>query len=296
MTAELSDIFKTKDEGVKTIIDIVEEVYRDAQAIYYVSADMELMDVSKALREPMKIAAANWAASAWLLKCKCVDWDIRNALFIDIGSTTTTITPMVDCEIKVRGFNDPDKLVYGELVYTGVLRGNVATIVNRIPYKGFYANVSSERFALMGDVHLILGYIRSEEYTTETADGRDRTVEDAAQRLARLPCADSNLMNFNEIIEMARYIYEKQVFKIFEAIMQIRSWLASQGIDLNKFTVITAGIGEYLAAEASRRSGFRKIISINELVGSRIASVLPAYASALMVIDKVISHGEVSNT
>ena len=296
MTAELSDVFKTKDEGVKTVIDIIEEVYSDAQARYYVSVDMELMKASKALKNPMKIAAANWAASAWLLKRKCVDWGIYNALFIDIGSTTTTLIPMVNCEIKVRGFNDPDKLVYGELVYTGVLRGNVATIVDRIPYKGFYAKVSSERFALMGDVHLVLGYISSEEYTTETADGQGRTIKEAAQRLARLPCADSNIMNFSEIIEMARYIYEKQVFKIFEAIMQIRSWLASQGIDLDEFTVITAGIGEYLATEASRRSGFKKIISINQLVGSRVASVLPAYASALMVLDKVISHGKTSST
>ena len=296
MTAELSDIFKTKDEGVKTIIDIVEEVYRDARARYYVSVDMELMDSSKALKNPMKIAAANWAASAWLLKYKCMDWSIRDALFIDIGSTTTTLIPMVNCEIKVRGFNDPDKLIYGELVYTGVLRGNVATIVDRVPYKGFYANVSSERFALMGDVHLILGYVSSDEYITETADGRGKTIEEAAQRLARLPCADSNIMNFSEIVEIARYIYEKQVFKIFEAIMQIRSWLASQGIDLDKFTVITAGIGEHLAVEASKRAGFKKIISINELIGSKVASVLPAYASALMVLSKVVSHGEACST
>jgi Predicted transcriptional regulator/sugar kinase len=105
-----------------------------------------------------------------------LEWGISNALFIDIGSTTTTIIPMVKCNVKIRGYTDPEKLVFGELVYTGVLRGNVATLVDKVPYKGFYARVSSERFSLIGDVHLLLGHISSEDYTTETADGRGKQL------------------------------------------------------------------------------------------------------------------------
>jgi probable H4MPT-linked C1 transfer pathway protein len=290
MTAELSDAFKTKHEGVNTIREIVEEVYRDAKAVYYVSTDMELVDSSEASRSYLKIAAANWAASAWLLQHKCFDWDLHDVIFIDIGSTTTTIIPMVDCNVKVRGYTDPEKMVCGELVYTGVLRGNVATLVDKIPYKGFYARVSSERFSLMGDVHLLLGHISSGDYTTETADGRGTSLEEAVQRIARVPCADSGMVSFEEAVEMARYIYERQVFAVFEALMQVRSWLASQGVRLDKFSAITAGLGEFLAAEASRRAGFRRIVSINELVGEKVASVLPSYASALMVFNKVISR------
>uniref|UniRef100_A0A7C1TB33 H4MPT-linked C1 transfer pathway protein n=1 Tax=Thermofilum pendens TaxID=2269 RepID=A0A7C1TB33_THEPE len=287
MTAELSDIFKTKHEGVKTIIEVVDDVYSDAKGVYYVSADMKLVGPPEALRNYLKIAAANWAASAWLLERKCLDWGVRDAVFIDIGSTTTTIIPMVDCSIRVRGYTDPEKLVYGELVYTGVLRGNVAALVDRVPYKGFYARVSSERFSLMGDVHLLLGHISSEDYTTETADGRGTTLEEAMQRIARVPCADSDTISLEEAVEIARYIYEKQVFAVFEALMQVRSWLASQGVKLDKLTAITAGLGEFLAAEASRRAGFKRVVSINELVGEKVASVLPSYASALMVLDKV---------
>lgn len=290
ITAELSDIFKTKREGVKTIIEIVDNVYSDAKGVYYVSADMKLVDSSKALENYLKIAAANWAASAWLLEYKCLEWGVHDAVLIDIGSTTTTIIPMVNCRIRVRGYTDPEKLVYGELVYTGVLRGNVAALVDRVPYKGFYARVSSERFSLMGDVHLLLGHIGSEDYTTETADGRGTTLEEAVRRIARVPCADSDMVSFNEAVEIARYVYERQVFAVFEALMQVRSWLASQGVELDRLTAITAGLGEFLAAEASRRAGFRKIVSINELVGEKVASVLPSYASALMVLNKVANH------
>ena len=290
MTAELSDVFKTKFEGVKTIVEIVEDVYRDSRGVYYVTVDMNLVDYSVAVRDYLKVAAANWAASAWLMKYKCEEWNIRDAILIDIGSTTTTIIPMVNCSIRVRGYTDPEKLVYGELVYTGVLRSNVATLVDRVPYKGFYARVSAERFALIGDVHLLLGHITSEDYTTETANGRGRSVEEAMQRIARVPCADSDIISLEEAVEIARYVYEKQVFAVFEALMQIRSWLVSQSVKLDDFTVITAGLGEFLAAESSRRAGFRRIVSINELVGEKVASVLPSYATALMVLDKVTSY------
>ena len=287
MTAELSDVFKTKYEGVKTIVEIVEDVYKDSRGVYYVTVDLNLVDYAVAVREYLKVAAANWAATAWLMKYKCSEWDILNAILIDIGSTTTTIIPIVDCDIRVRGYTDPEKLVYGELVYTGILRGNVATLVDRVPYKGYYARVSSERFSLIGDVHLILGHISSEDYTTETANGRGKSLEEAVQRLARVPCADSDTISFEEAVEIARYIYERQVFTVFEALMQIRSWLASQRVKLDKFTVITAGLGEFLAAEASKRAGFKRVVSINDLVGEKIAGVLPSYASALMVLERV---------
>jgi probable H4MPT-linked C1 transfer pathway protein len=287
MTAELSDIFKTKYDGVKTIVEITEDVYRDSRGIYYVTVDMNLVNSIEAVKNYLRVAAANWAATAWLMRYKCSEWGVYNAILIDIGSTTTTIIPMVNCNIRVRGYTDPEKLVYGELVYTGILRGNVATIVDRVPYKGFYARVSSERFSLIGDVHLILGHITSEDYTTETADGRGKSLEEAVQRLARVPCADSDIISFEEAIEIARYIYERQVFMVFEALMQIRSWLTSQKVKLDEFIVITAGIGEFLAAEAGKRAGFKRTVSINDLVGERIASVLPSYASALMVLDKV---------
>lgn len=288
MTAELSDIFKTKYEGVRTIVEVVEDVYSDSKGVYYVTVDIDLIHSTKAVENYLRVAAANWAATAWLMKYKCYEWGIHDAVLVDIGSTTTTIIPIVDCDVRVRGYTDPEKLTYGELVYTGVLRGNVATLVSSVPYRGFYTRVSSERFSLIGDIHLILGHISSEEYTTETADGRGKSLEEAIQRIARIICADSNIISPKEAVEIARYIYEKQILTVFEALMQVRSWLVSQGVNLEGFTVITAGLGEFLAAEASRRAGFKKIVSINELIGEKVANVLPSYASALMVLSKVV--------
>ncbi len=173
-------------------------------------------------------------------------------------------------------------------MYTGVLRSNVATIVDKVPYKGFFARVSSERFALSGDVHLVLGYINSSEYSTETADGRGKSVGEAVDRLSRVPCSDSEILNFYEVREIARYIYEVQVFKIFEAIMQLKSRIASMGIDPDSLKVIVAGLGKHIAIEAARRANLKTFIDIDDLIGAKISPVLPSYGAALMMYSKVI--------
>ena len=84
-----------------------------------------------------------------------------------------------------RGKTDLEKLMCGELVYTGSLRTNVAAIVHSIPIRNGVAGVASELFALSGDVHLVLGNISEEDYTSETADGRGKTVPEALARLSQ---------------------------------------------------------------------------------------------------------------
>lgn len=219
MTAELSDIFPSKDIGVRNVVEIVEDVFSDAIERFYVAYDLRLIRAEEVYTNTIAVAAANWAASAWLLEKISVDHGIENALFVDIGSTTTTIIPLIHGKAVVRARTDPDKLVYGELVYLGTLRTDVSSIVSRVPYKGLYAGVCRERFALMGDVQLILGYIDSASYTTETADGRGKSVEEAMARLSRVVCADMSMVNPIEVKEIARYIHESAVFKVFEAIV-----------------------------------------------------------------------------
>lgn len=286
MTAELSDVFFSKDEGVIKIVESVEKIFNDAIKLLFVDIDMNLIDVNKVRKNPIKVAAANWAASAWLLKRIANNLKI-NVIFIDIGSTTTTIIPIVDGEVFVRGKTDSEKLLYGELVYLGTLRTDITSFVDKIPFKGFYIGLCRERFALVGDIHLILKHIKPEDYTTETADNRGKSIEEAFARLARVICADSYSLNVYEIEEIARYVYETQIFKIFEALIQIKSWIASLNINPNLFTVVVAGIGKHIAIEAAKRAEFSKIIDIDEIIGKPLAPVIPAYGVAMMIADMV---------
>lgn len=282
MTAELSDIFRNKSEGVRFIVKAVEKVFNDAHSRFYVNVEGKLISHLEATRKPLNVAAANWAASAWLISKK-----FNNCVFIDIGSTSTTIVPIVDGKISVRGFTDPEKLVYGELVYLGVLRTNICSIVSEVPYKGLFARVSSEKFALSGDVCLALNKVSVEDYTTETADGRGRSLRECLDRLARVPCADNEILNDSEIVEIARYIYETMVFKVFKALIQVRTRILSLGYDLNVFKACTAGLGSFLAKEAALRAGFKDVVDISNIYGINISQVFPAYAAALMALERL---------
>ena len=140
-------------------------------------------------QDPLGVAAANWAATGWLVAQR-----VKDCVVVDVGSTSASIIPIVNGQVAARGKTDLDKLICGELVYTGSLRTNVAAIVHSVPVRGEVAGVASELFALSADVHLVLGNITEKQYTCETADGRGKTMPEALARLARVVCADTEML------------------------------------------------------------------------------------------------------
>lgn len=280
MTAELSDAYGSKREGVTHVLDCVAKVFTDVQVyILDVEANLRLMEEAKL--EPLKVAAANWPATGWM-----VAQLIADCIILDIGSTTTSIIPVVDGEVAAMGKTDLEKLQNGELVYTGSLRTNVATVVNSIPIRGRMTRVSSELFALSGDVHLILGNINEEDYTTETADGKGKTRIECLARLARVVCADIEMLSELEIVEMARYIYEAQVEQVADGLRQVYGRLKLHVKE--KIPVVATGFGrEFLVKKAAQRAGFHQIIDLGELMGSGAAIASPSVGVALMVATKL---------
>ena len=160
MTAELSDAYQTKREGVNHILGCFMQTFANVP-IYVLNTEAKLEPPRVALRQPLGVAAANWAATGWL-----VAQQLKNCVVVDVGSTSTSIIPIVNGQVAARGKTDLDKLLCGELVYTGSLRTNVAAIVQSIPIRDGVASVSSELFALSADIHLILGNITVEDYTS----------------------------------------------------------------------------------------------------------------------------------
>ena len=145
----------------------------------------ELVPVAAARARPWDVAAANWVATALAVADAHPD-----ALLIDVGSTTVDVIPIAGGRVAATGRNDLERLLAGELVYTGVLRTNLAAIAPRVPVRGEWCPVASEYFAISADVHLVLGHLAPEAYDCPTPDGRPATVEFARERIARLVCSD----------------------------------------------------------------------------------------------------------
>jgi (4-(4-[2-(gamma-L-glutamylamino)ethyl]phenoxymethyl)furan-2-yl)methanamine synthase len=245
MTAELSDTFASKREGVLFVLQNLNDCFHDLPA-YVFSVSGEFVPLGRAKSRPLEFAASNWLASATWIAMK-----IPDCLIIDVGSTTTDILPIIDGQVCVSGRTDTDRLASGELVYTGVLRTNLAAIVSSVPVHGRPCRVASEYFAISGDIHLILGNLAPDDYVCTTPDGRPPSIDSACKRVARLVCADTEMLSIAEIIEMSRFIYHQQVCLIRDGIEQV----ISRFPDLRSRTVIPLGSGAFLGEAAAKDMG-----------------------------------------
>jgi probable H4MPT-linked C1 transfer pathway protein len=282
MTAELSDAYRTKREGVNHILECVAQVF-PVTPIFVLDVEAALRSIEEARAEPLKVAAANWAATGWM-----VSQLIKTCVVIDVGSTSTSIIPVIDGRISAAGKTDLEKLMNGELVYTGGLRTNVAAIMNSIPVRGGVARVSSELFAQSGDVHLLLGNITEEEYTVETADGRGKTRTEAMARLARVVCADIEMLNEQEIVQIAKYVYNRQIEQVVDGLSQVYARIKPYANAKAKIGAVITGLGkDFLARKAAQQVGIAEIIDLSELVQSDIATVSTAVGVAWMVASKL---------
>lgn len=275
MTAELSDVYQTKRDGVKHILGCVKEVFFDVP-VYVLNIDTTLKTLKDAMAVPLGVAAANWVASGWL-----VSQYFENCVVVDVGSTSTSIIPIVGGKLAAQGMTDLDKLVCGELVYTGSLRTNLAAIVQTVPVKEAVSTVSSELFALSGDVHLILGNIKSEQYISETADGKGTTRKEALIRLARLLCADTEMLTKKELTSIAQYIYEKQIQQITAGLSQVYN--RTKKAASSKVPVLVAGLGKnFLAYKAAEQVKADMIMDLGELLPNNVSLAVPAVGVALI--------------
>jgi (4-(4-[2-(gamma-L-glutamylamino)ethyl]phenoxymethyl)furan-2-yl)methanamine synthase len=269
MTAELSQMFRTKREGVTFVLDAMETAFPSSE-IRVFAVDGRFLAPDDARVEPLAVAAANWSATAHL-----VALDHPDTLLIDIGTTTTDIIPIGGGLVVARGRTDPERLASGELVYTGALRTPAEAIVSEIPLRGETVAVSAEGFALAGDAHLWRGDLAPADYTVPTPDGRPATKEFAGERLARVICADRELLDEMAIAAVADALADAQVRRVGAAIRRVLARHPSLA------TAVVTGLGAFLAKEAARSAGLT-VVSLASRFGNAAARFAPAAAVALL--------------
>ncbi|GAB4244169.1 MAG: hydantoinase/oxoprolinase family protein [Thermoleophilia bacterium] len=276
MTAELSDAFRTKREGVLFVLDAMEQAL-PRTPLHLLSITGDFVPAESARRRPLDFAATNWVASALF-----VAEHHPECVLIDVGSTTTDIIPIRGGEIVAEGRTDLARLASGELIYTGVLRTNPNTLAGTVPVRGRMCRVSAEYFAVMADVYILLGRLSSEEYTCATPDGRGTSREAAAERLARLVCADGEMLNDEDILKVAVYLYEKQLQQISEGLLQV----LSRFDDAYDAPMVVAGTGSFLALEVGRRLGC-EVLEAGRTWPGVGSTVLPASAAACLLAQRL---------
>jgi (4-(4-[2-(gamma-L-glutamylamino)ethyl]phenoxymethyl)furan-2-yl)methanamine synthase len=242
-TAELVDVFASKREGVLSVLDAASRAL-PGRRLTVMTIDGGLIGLDEARTAPLRCAAANWMATAQLV----AGW-LADAILIDCGGTTTDLIPIAGGQVVAQGRTDLERLLAGELVYTGALRTNVAAIVSHVPIGGRPCPVSSELFAIAADAHLLRGSLTPEQCTCTFPDDRGTAPDEVCSRLARTVCADPEELADGDLGAIAAAVEEAQIGSITQALHRVASGLAAE------VPVVAVGVGAFLARAAAQRSG-----------------------------------------
>jgi probable H4MPT-linked C1 transfer pathway protein len=250
MSGELADCFESKMEGISFIVDAVKNAFRSAR-FYGTDGHFHVGAVPQ-------LAAANWLASADYLRAEFPD-----AVLLDIGSTTADVIPLARFA-SMKGLTDLRRLQKGYLIYTGMLRGNIATLLQSVTLEGVVTPVSSEYFAVSADAHLVLGHITPALYSCDTPDKKEKTRMASLRRLARVVCADPDEIGPEGAYQIAEQFWEKQRGLICDQVQRVAT-------EFHAAEIIIAGIGAPLFA---RELGGT---DLNTVLGP-VSKTLPAFS------------------
>jgi hypothetical protein len=272
MTAELSQAFRTKREGVAFVLGALARAF-PADPLHVYTVGGRFVTPAAAAADPLAVAASNWMATATL-----VGRFVPDGILVDIGTTSTDIIPLEGGRVAARGRTDPARLLSRELVYTGAVRTPAEALVREVPLWDGRAAVSAEGFATIGDAHVWLGRLAPSDYTAPTADGRPATRELAGERLARVVCGDREMLDDAAIDAIARALTEAQVELVADGIRRVRMGFPAAA------TAVVTGLGDFIAAEAARRAGLG-VVALAERLGAA-ARTAPAAAVAWLLADE----------
>jgi probable H4MPT-linked C1 transfer pathway protein len=132
--------------------------------------------------------------------------------------------------------------------------------------------VAAEHFALLADVHRFLGRISEDDYTCETPDGRGRSRDEAGARLARVVCADLEMLDERDLIAIAQHVARAQVRQIVSGIRQVLRHTPRPRV------AVVAGRGAFIARDAATSVS----LPVEE-VDSRTSKAAPAAAVACLL-------------
>jgi len=280
MTGELADVFRDRSEGVKSIIArFTRQVPAGRVRIY--AGPAGFLAPRRAIKQTAAVASANWAASAELVASR-----LRDALFVDIGSTTTDIVPIRAGRLMTRALNDADRLASEELVYSGVVRTPVMALARRIAFDGQRIPAMAEYFATTADVYRLIDALPPDADQQEAADGRGKSLPETETRLARMVGCDRSDATAQEWRRLATYFAETQLRLLHDAAAQV----LSRGELPDDAPVVGCGVGRFIAAHLARRLA-REFIDLEDLVApgvgqAWVSSCAPAVAVALIAADE----------
>ncbi|MCQ8105698.1 H4MPT-linked C1 transfer pathway protein [Methylomonas sp. SURF-2] len=279
MTGELADCFSDREHGVRSIIQTMKDSLPANRLLLYAGSKGFVEADKVETRHYACIASANWIATAELAAQR-----IERGLLVDIGSTTTDILLLEQHALRALGYSDYQRLVTGELVYTGIVRTAVMAVTQQAEFNGQSMGLMGEYFANMADVYRLTGDLNEAHDQCDTADGAEKTPVASARRLSRMTGYDFAESDWPLWLTFARGLKDRQKDHIRRACLRQMQRSAAGG----RLTVIGAGVGRFLAREIADQlelpfKDFNQLLESGALDGSvDAADCAPAVAVAYL--------------
>lgn len=274
LTGELVDLFPDRATGVHEILEVVRRELSADTRVY--AGPAGLLSLDSASERPLDVASANWHASAQLLALRGA-----RGVLVDIGSTTTDIVPVSNGGVGHHHVGDHQRLISGELVYTGVVRTPVLGLTHHLKVRGIRVPLMAEMFATTADVYRLNGELPDDADPWPTADGGPRDEEGSARRLLRMVGLDLDIAHGIALArELAEQLRDVQLRLLVQAFRQVASGLPG--------AVIAAGSGRFLV-RAMAQELERECVSYEQACGidtgeaPELANFAPALAVALLL-------------
>jgi len=239
MTAELADSFKNRHQGVEAIVSAIAE-YSSPGRLKIFAGKAGFLSPENAITNSAEVASANWLASVSWLAGK-----LSSGLFIDIGSTTTDIIAFAGGQVLAQAYSDRQRMVAGELVYTGIARTPLMALTEKVPLAGESVPLTAEHFATTADIYRILGKLPEHADQYPAADGEGKTRSQSMRRLARMTGADKEEFSEQDWYGLAEFFAKQQKNKIRKACKQV---LSASGLP-DDAPIIAAGTGRFLVTD-----------------------------------------------
>lgn len=278
MTGELVDCFSSKADGVRQIMNTFVNVMNSQNDIQFFT-QQKMLNHKQAVDAFEAIASANWLASGMAI-ARVTD----DALFIDMGSTTTDLLMIKNAQVKNFGNSDFERLRSGELVYTGVVRSCVNTISTHLLYRDELIPMMAEYFSNTADVYRILNLLPAHADLGETCDGSGKDINASVKRLARMIGVDVHANNpeDNQVWQAAAMHIAQQQKQMLAR--QVQKFFTEYGCEKK---IVGAGVGRYLVKElalelAVEYVDFSDLVVGNKIsVGAHAADCAPAVSLAM---------------
>ena len=281
MTGELVDCFASREQGVMAIVHTLQARLGDVQIDVFAGTQGFIAASNIQVSDVMAIASANWIASAQLAAKRQAQ-----AIFVDIGSTTTDILLIENHKLQAQGLTDYERLVSGELVYTGIVRTAVMAVAQTAVFNGRSMGLMAEYFATMADVYRLTGDLQEQHDQSDTADGAEKSPQASAIRLSRMTGYEFNLKDWPLWLAFAQTLKQQQLENIKQACMQ----QLQRGRQPKQSCIVGAGVGRFLVKQIAVElglpyMGFTQLITQTASLDTMdAADCAPAVAVAYLAV------------